>query len=147
MNWRRGTFRLWIAFSVFWFAISIFVAYEEAINVSAPIYLYADDTALQFPANTSKPKVRSAILGYLREKNFAPQHGADVGGGKLVTDGAVLDQLNGSKADEIMKNYEPRSYLAVLAVFLAVFLIPTVGLLVLGFVTGWVVRGFRKAAA
>lgn len=155
MNWRRGTFRLWVIASAVWLVIAAVISINLLRQVSAPIVFHDGTITIVFPGNTSLPNAKKAVLNYLRtqpvseqeefefrrraeQENAAPQL-------KPVTDPAILDELNyGDRAKAIIGSYHPNSYWMALAKSLAIILLPPLSLFAAGMSALWVSAGFRS---
>ena len=134
MRWHRGLLRLWVAVSVLWVVVAGGIIYmAEFHDAAAP-----RETRMSDLDRTTK-----AFGNADRLAEEAGRRGDEEARQKYAEDAQRLaDHIRGLRAStgDAPSSAETTGRLMI---FVAVTLIPPIVLLLLGYATAWIVRGFR----
>lgn len=164
MNWRRGLIRLWIACSIAWVVVVILVSMAQVREVGAPIALHDGKYSIEFPNDTPKAVMKTALIEYLRKSDAALQPPTgnpwDTLNAAAASPAAPSDQGHlvptrdlpaqivegyANRADRIMDGYQPRRLYVTLAWIAVTAMSVPAALLLIGATASWVARGFLNA--
>jgi hypothetical protein len=132
MNWRQGFFRLWLFLSVLWIGV---IGWNTYANWYAPYFnwYYPEDDCL----GGGKRPLSDAEVGLPPD----PQQEA-----QLPKELAKIAECRAAKPISERLAFIATSYWVNIKASLPLALLPPLVLLLVGYMFGWVVKGFRAKA-
>ncbi|MCJ2136207.1 hypothetical protein MKK69_19485 [Methylobacterium sp. J-026] len=139
MNWKRGLLRLWLVLTVAWVGLCAFVFDVPTLwhNATAPIIIKAGNYELEFPLDSTRAEIITAISGFVSEERAK---------GYNPVMGSANDEPS-KVAEDVVGKYDrislPVRLWRVFLPLLLTALLPPIAALMSGYACAFVVRGFR----